>query len=118
MHKRVEQHPWTHKPLAFFEALDLPAVRPEQWAKQLAMCGGDVEAAHEIAVNLLVSTYSPIHGPITRDRHESREAFCVSFGATFGWDHRRFLHDNRDNAKGKRNAMRIWRAMTRGRPRG
>lgn len=111
--RRLEQRPWTHKPEAFFEALDLPAIRPEQWAKQLELCGGDAEAAREIAVNILVASYSPIHGPITQAKHEDLQAFKVAFGQTFLWDHRRFLHDNR-KTMGKRTAMRYWRAMTKG----
>ena len=112
MHKRVEQHPWTHKPLAFFDSLDFPTLYPEKWAKQLAACEGDVDAAREMAAGTLAMIHSPVHGPITREKHDSLHAFKVAFGVTFRWDHRRFLHDNRKTL-GKRRALRYWRAMTK-----
>lgn len=108
-----KQHPWTHKPLAFFDSLDFPTLYPEQWAKQLAACEGDVDAARKMAAGSLAMFYSPVHGPITQAKHDQLQAFKFAFGVTFRWDHRRFLHDNRKTL-GKRRGMRYWRAMTKG----
>lgn len=109
----VEQHPYTHKPAAFFASLDIPSLFPQQWAKQLALCEGDAEAARTMAVNFLIFTYSPIHGPVTRETHEQVEDFRHGFLALYRWDHRRFLRHMREKLGSKRKATFYWRAMAR-----
>ena len=108
-----KQHPWTHKPLAFFDSLDFPTLYPEQWAKQLAACEGDVDAARKMAAGSLAMLHSPVQGPITREKHEQAEDFRRGFLALYRWDLRRFLRHMRENLGGKRKATFYWRAMAR-----
>lgn len=108
-----EQHPWTHKSLAFFDSLDFPTLYPEKWAKQLAVCEGDVDAARKMAGAMLAHVHSPIHGPITREKHDSLQDFRVRFGITYLWDHRRFLRHTRKSLGGNRKARHYWRMLTK-----
>ncbi len=108
-----EQHPWTHKPLAFFDSLDFPTLYPEKWAKQLAACEGDVDAARKMAAGSLAMFHAPVHGPITQAKHEQIEDFRHGFLALYRWDRRRFLRHMREKLGGKRKATFYWRAMAR-----
>lgn len=108
-----KQHPWTHKPLAFFDSLDFPTLYPEKWAKQLGACEGDLAAARKMAAGSLAMLHSPVHGPITQAKHEQIEDFRHGFLALYRWDRRRFLRHLREKLGGKRKATFYWRAMAR-----
>lgn len=116
--RTLEQHPWTHKPLAFFASLDLPALYPEKWAKWLAACEGDAGEARRMGAAFLAFSHSPVQGPITKRDHDKRTAFAVMFGNTYRWDRRRFLRHLRKSLHGNREAGRYWRVMTKGVRRG
>ena len=108
-----EQQPWTHKSLAFFDSLDFPTLYPEKWARQLAACEGDVEVARKMAAGSLAMLHSPVHGPITREKHEQAEEFRRGFLALYRGDRRRFLRHMRERLGGKRKTTFYWRAMAR-----
>lgn len=112
--RALEQHPYTHRPAAFFESLDIPSLYPRQWAKQLALCEGDAEAARTMAVSWLMFTHSPMQGPITREKHEQAKDFRHGFLALYRWDRRRFLRHMREKLGGKRKATFYWHAMEKG----
>ena len=66
-----------------------------------------------MAAGTLATIHSPVHGPITKAKHDQTEDFRHAFLALYRWDHRRFLRQMREKLGGKRKTTFYWRAMAR-----
>lgn len=97
-------------PLEFFQSLDWKAQHPKQWAKALAMVGGDEGAAQTLIADANFGLSRPANPPSRQDLERRRENGLMAMRA-YSWDARKFRRDGFKAGRSKRRSNQYWRML-------